>query len=955
MSFIQRGYKNPGWILVVAVMLVSSSAFAAQPNFGQMKISDIISYADKRLQNLQYSDALPALQEALSRTQNATDEQLKKTAQTCRFEIARIYYQLGDIASGMEYVRDYLDNSPRPQERRALSMLAQGFFEVSDWEQIIELYGRLMEYKDLDEDVLFNMNLLAGQAYFQVDPPQYEMCLEPLMLAEKSTDDERIKGICQVMIVRALVELESWEQLYARVIRINRTDLRYNISLNLTMMKGAKKLYDEGEYLNALYLYRMVLPREILSEFSEKRVETLRASKVGTNSELENNKIQGEIDELTNSLKVLKDLAPYEQEVTFRIGQIYADVKRYYEGLVLFNKLYTEKPDSEIGEAAALQSVMVLRAVKEFDRAEARILKYLDEKPNGMYARTMLSLLIRDHLMAGHFQRVIELRSYVDSLPLKENDVNERMMQADMHYMLAFAYLQTMAPQLAGEQFTIVLEQYPDNQQAPDALYYRGMSYMLQADYQTALTDFKKYQEENEGGDLYPESIFREGVCLYGLEKIEDSEATFTKFIDSYPTHPVVSEAYSLRGDIEASKETTTEDLHPLDRAQMDYRKAIDTAELPLQASYPAFQSAKTYKLELKWDEIIEIMDYYLNRWEDMADVAEAIYWKGQAQLEQDQTQKAIQDYLDAIVRFGNDPMRQGVDKIISELVNISDKYLSDDERKDLIATLGAKLMNIEDDRAVLRLRLQVSQALLQGEEDAEKLALQLIDTVDDLSITTPGSLSLMCKVAIEKGDMEQMARLSDYFIDNFEESDVLWYAYKARAIVYMEKQQYPQLIQAVDEVQGLFGIERFMGWAQLFKARALFEMKDYAAAEKEFNMALNVPAWRGPVTAEATYGMGECRLANAEAAKANGDSQEVTKALEGAHSFFQRTYLQYKAYDDGKWAADGYLAAAECLLKLNRKDDAVNTLNAMIQDKYTASTAQAGKARAMLKDIGGQ
>ncbi len=938
MSFNQGGRKVWVAVLFAAFTLLDGTAWAQ--DYSSLSISDVFAVANRRMQEANYQEALPALQEVLNRTQGLTDTQGRQTAQTCRFEIARIYYQMGDIASGMTYIEEYLDNEPRPQERRALGMLAQGFFEVSDWEKIIELYQRLLSYKDLDKDVLFNMNLLAGQAYFQLG--QYEESLEPLRYAERTTKDERIKGVCQVMVARALVELEQWEQLYAWVLRVNRTDRRYDISLNLTLMKGAKKLYDQGVYLNALYLYRMVLPREILIDFADKRMANLKNQIVGANSELENKQLQTEVDEIQAAVDILKDLAPYEQEVTFRIGQIYSDVKRYFEGFVLFDKLYREGPDTEIGEAAALQSVMVLYAVKEYDRAETRIVKYLDEKPDGQYARTLLSMMMRDNLMRSNFDKVIGLRKYLDGLPLKDDDVNEKMLQADLHYMLAFAYMQSTKPREAGEQFSIVLEKYPDSQQKYDALYYRGMSYMLQADYNNALADFEQYQTENESGDLYAESIFREGVCLYGLERIPEAEATFTKFIDGYAGHPVISEAYSMRGDIEAAKEASNEDPLTLDRAQADYRRAIDTAKIPLQASYPAFQAAKVYKMEFKWQEIIDLMHYYMDRWEDMADVAEAIYWIGQAQIELGQLEEeAIPAYINAIMRYGNDPQRTGVEKIIDGLVAISEKYLTPEQRAELVVRLKVKMSNIEENREVLRLRLRVAQALLEGQDMATALAADLMKSEVDLSITTPESLALMCDVAIDTGDVEWMKRLSDYYIENFGESDNLWKAYKARTLALMSEKDYRGALAAIDEAQQNFGVEPFMGWAQIQKGKARFAMGDFEEAENEYNMALNVPSWRGPVFAEAMYGMGECRMA--------------TSDFEGAHSFFQRTYLLFKAYEDGDWAAKGYLAAADCLMKLGRKSDAVKTLNAMLKDDYTKSNTLAAKVRDMLNNYGGE
>ena len=533
------------------------------------------------------------------------------------------------------------------------------------------------------------------------------------------------------------------------------------------------------------------------------------------------------------------------------------------------------------------------------------------------------------------------MKKYVESLSLKASDAESKMMQSNLHFMMAIAYLQSGRPLQACDQFTTNLQKHSNSAEYFDSLYYRGMSYMLQGDYANALVDFKRYQAENESGSLYAESVFREGVCLYGLEKIAESEATFTKFINTYPDNTLVSEAYSMRGDIEASKTASNEDPLTLDRAQADYRRAIDSAKTSLQAAYPACQAAKVYKMEFKWQEIIDLMNYYMNRWEDSADVAEAVYWIGVAQIELGQLEEeAIPAYIKALTRFGNDPNNLGVDKIVTELVKIANQYLTPEQRDGLVVTLKVKMSTISEKEEVLRLRMQVAQALLEGDDVAAALAVKLMETVDNLSSTTPGSLALMCDVAVDTGDIKQMKRLSDYFIDNFEGSDQLWQAYRARTLALMAEKDYDGALSAISTAQGQFGVEVFMGWAQLLKAQALYAKGDFELAEKEYNMALNVPPWRGPIFAEAMYGMGRCRLAVSD--------------FEGAHTFFQRTYLLFKAYDDGDWAARGYLAAADCLNKMHRKTEAVKTLKAMLEDEYTKRNPLAEQVREQLKSYGG-
>lgn len=955
MSFKRRRCNRTFMGMALSIIVMSGTALAQ--NYSSMSITDVLASADRRLQEKNYAEAIPALLEVLNRTENLSDPQGKRTAQTCRLELARVYYQLGQISEGMPYIEEYLSNEPRDQETLALRMLAQAFFEVSNWDKIIELSERLKSFPGLSKEDLFNMNLLVGQAYFQKG--DYAKCVDPLKYVERNAKDDRIQGLCQIMVARALLELEEWEQLYPWVLKVSHTDRRFDISLNLTLMKAGMALFDAGEYLNSLYLYRMVLPRGELLDHANQRIASMNKQvELGGLNEAEAKQLGAEIDALKESVQQLRELPPYEEEVLFRIGQIYADVKRFWEGYAAFDRLSEEFGDSsdqivqKIVDASELRAVMALYELNEIERAENNALAYLKEKPDGLNARAILSLMMRNRLLREEFEKVVDLRLYVDRIP-ESDDLNQLRAQADLNYMLAFGYLQTSDYVAAVDQFELALELCrgeassgdsadlfgvdPEGELASSALYYRGMSRMLQADYTTALADFREYQETYQSGPQYPDSVFREAVCLFGLDQIAEAESAFTSFIETFSSSPLVSEAYSMRGDIEAAKEASVEDPLTLDRAQLDYRKAIDSAVTPMQASYPAFQAAKTYKVEFKWQEIIDLMNYYMLRWEEMADIAEAVYWVGQAQIKLGQLQtEAVPAYIDAIMRYGNDASRAGVDKIISELVSIAHMELSIEDRDSLAIRMRLKLASVDESRPVLRLRLQFAQALLEGEDVAMALAAKTADTIENLAITTPLSLSMMCDVAVDTGNVAQMMKFSDYFISTFEDSELLWHGYRARVFAQIEQKNYAEVLASIEDAQnGPFELA-VMGWAQISKGDTLYKMGEYDEAETEYNRLMSVPQWRGPLVARATLGIGRSRMAK-------GD-------LEGAHVFFQRTYLLFGAYDDGKWAADGYLEAANCLKELGRKTDAVNTLKAMLADKYTKDQAP-DEVRVLLKN----
>ncbi len=942
-----------GWVpgLLLAAVLMTGSASAQ--DYTSMGISTVVSAADAMLKRGDYSGAIPALEEVIRRTVELTTLQGRETLQESRFQLARAYYQNGNTPAGMKVLKDYIDTEPRKQERLALRMMAQGYFEDQKWGEVEKIARRLLVMQGLSKEDKLNASLLLGQALFRQE--KWAECVEPLNFAASGSPDEKTRQLTQIMIIRALVESKQWSDLFGRLPRLYRTDAKYDITLNLTLMNAGKALFESGkpdDYLNALHLYRMVLPRGKLIDFATERVNRLsqeleKKIKYGI-TEADKIERQEEIARIKSAVAVLKKLPPYEDEVTFRIGQIYAEVKRYWEGYVLFDSLYRKSPDSDIGEAAELQTVLILYDMNEAERAEKRVVEYLDKKPDGQYARTLLLLVLRDNLKKQNADRVVSFRKYMDAIP-PSDDPDKKNTEASLRYMMAFGYFQQKNFAEAGKLFGQIIDRYPNSPSRGDATYFRGMTYMMQGDYKDAIDDFILYQKENDGAEYYPTAMFRQGVCLYGLEKTAEAEAIFSKFIDTYPDNELVSEAYSMWGDIEAAKDGQDNpdtpdvdeyDPHTLDRALADYHKAIDKAALPQQASYAAFQAAKVYKLEFKWQEIIDLMNYYMDLLGDKSDVAQSVYWIGQSQIELGQVDEAVAAYLDAIKRFGNEVDQTGVDKIIRELITIANQYLSEEDRQGLAVKLKLMLTEIGQDQDVLRLRLSVLTASLMGDKVVAKLGKGLVEKGQDLAQTTPISLALMCDAAVTIGDTNQMARLYAYFKEHFEDSEEMWHAYRAKVHQLLAGGKYLEALKYIDEVQGIFGVDSFMDWAQLTKADTLYRLKMYKEAEDAYNTIMGVAEWRGAAFAEAMYGMGRCRLAEQD--------------YETAHSFFQRTYLLFKGYDNGKWAADGYLAAADCLVKLGRNEDALKTLDTMLEDPYVNTLPQAETARKMKKKYEG-
>ncbi|MCF7848384.1 MAG: tetratricopeptide repeat protein [Kiritimatiellales bacterium] len=918
---------------LLLVACIQGAVVYAQTDYSSWGITDVVGAADAHLLRGEYEMAIPALQEVVSRMRRMDDAEALETLQKARFQLARAYYQNGDTDDAVTLLEEYLESEPRKKELAALSMVAQIYFDQNRWEDVERISLKMLAIPDVAAKEITTGNLLLGQALFRQN--KWTEAVKPLTIASETTENERTREVMQIMIVRSLVKDKRFRELYVWIPKLYSTDAKYDITLNIALMNAGKARFDTRDYLNSLMLYRMVLPREELLRYQTrkiKRLETTLAAqaKIGMKAEDESLR-QREIDDIKVAIKALEELPPYEDEVTFRIGQVYNEVWRFWEGLALYERLLKKDPTSEIGEAALYKSVMAYYDVDEPARAEKHIIEYLDRNIAGQHARPLLSVMLRDNIQKKNFDKVVGMMDYFSRLPPPQ-DAQGRLLQADMHYMFAFGYFlkEPKECEKACSQFSTIIDSYSESPSVSDAIYYRGLTYMFLADYTNALEQFLMYQSKYPTGEQMSVSVFREGVCLFGLERIDEAVKVFTRFIKTYPTDDLVSEAYSMRADINGSKGL-------LDEAIADYKLGIETAKTPVQASYAVFNAAKVYQAEDRSEEIIAIMTGYIDRFKEEADMAQAVYWIGQSQIRLGRAEEAIAAYFDVIKKFGNQADQTGVDKIITELVDLYETGLTEQEQGSVSLKLAGQASSVEASDAVLQLRLKVVMAWFAGEKAAAQLGEELLRTQSDLSATTPVALALMCDAALRLGDQTQMTRVHDYFMKTYEDSDLIWKAYRIKMTQLLEKKEYEQVLTVLDDVQGIFGADYFMDWAQITKANVLRKLGRFEEAFKEYNHVLGVTEWRGPIFAEAMCGMGQCR-------KAQGN-------YEKAFAYFQRTYLLYKGYDNGYWAAEAYLGSVECLRSMGDEVQAVKTLHAMLEDDYVNELPQAETARKLLKD----
>ncbi len=800
------------------------------------------------------------------------------------------------------------------------------------------------------QDDLLVLNMTMGEALLGLGRGKESMV--PFSYVVEHTADEVRKGYAIMQVVNALIEMKDFKTLTGWIPQLYRTNARYDIRVNLALMNAATALFDAGEYDSALPLFRMILPRNELIAYQSGRVKELQikagiippepSKEAGkakveetlmgkryrvTAEEFWTEKGSGpapnkpkELVELEELIRTLEALPPYETEVLYRNALLYDEVERPWEAARFFDRVYQADSSSDMGLGSFHNMIrLLLDPLNEIQEAERRGMAYLNATKEGLTPRQVA------YQLSGWYQQHERAPSVKKLLPCLQGFVPSKdplitKYECELYFMQAVADLMLLNYEQAEAGFTKVLTDFPKSSQEDNATYWHAVSVMFQQKYEAALAEFEAYGNKFPTGEWVPASVFQSGTCLFGMERYDEAMERFTQVIEKYPKAASFSDACSLRGDIYGSKGL-------LDEAISDYRKAIAGARTPAQAKYAVFQMAAVFEAEKRYEEIFPLVNSYMARYGDEADISEGIYWIGKTRMNQGLLNEAVKSYYDAIIKYGPDLGQEGVDSIIAELVRTAKVKLKEDGRSQLKAQLLGAVSKTDS----LTLRLRIRAALAQMDNTEIALGKQLISELPDLENAAPPVLSAICQASFELKDYSRAEELLNVFLTKFSESEFMRPAFKLRAFDLYRSGKLDEALKLIAEAQSRYGTDYDVAWAQLMKGDILMQQARYAGAAEAFTAVLNVSGWRGESYAEAAYKLGA-------AEEAAGDPRK-------AFGWYQRAYFQYKGYAKGYWAAEAYLASARCLEKMGRTNDARNTYRAMLFDRFVKDLPQAAEA----------
>ena len=220
---------------------------------------------------------------------------------------------------------------------------------------------------------------------------------------------------------------------------------------------------------------------------------------------------------------------------------------------------------------------------------------------------------------------------------------------------------------------------------------------------------------------------------------------------------------------------------------------------------------------------------------------------------------------------------------------------------------------------------------------------IESIPTVSKVEDLSPYLLAMAGETLRKKGDLENAKSYFNRLIQFFPASEYVdWAPVGLGDMEYTDKKYAEALNFYVDAIDKYAAASRLKD-ATAGKARCLYYLEKYDEAAKEWESILNTKEWRGELTAEALFMLGEIA-----AKKAQGDKEARGKAC----GYFQRLYVGQQKYVP--WAAKGYLRSADMLELDGQKEEAIKTLREFRKNlKMKDQTELLDKARSKLGQLG--
>ncbi|MDA0322524.1 MAG: tetratricopeptide repeat protein [Verrucomicrobia bacterium] len=924
---------------LLGVGLVVTSTVLAQDSPREIR-----TRADHHLSVGNFMEAIPDLMLLITYYGDSKEIEVINSMELVFYKLPICHFFVGQFKEAEEGLKEFVRRYPRSSHvGEATVFMADSLRYQEKLDPAIKTYQKAIHSYRLRRDMEVDSWASIARSYLAKD--QWDLAMEPLLNVYHKAYDFMRQNWAATLLTTAYFKANEIDKVYPLSPILLQPDsfASRSIAFNLAAMEAGDLLFGEEAYREALWVYRMVYPYDLIllrtEEFHEFLLRHAERTRRREADARELMRIQEQIGEIEAELKVLDAIDSYDIELTYRIARGYYELRRFWEGREQFLHL-SEIADENLADESIYLAFQCSMQIQPWTRTYKIGEKYMEEYPNGQYFEPITLAMAQLYAREENWPEVIRHLTLTLELRPKHESAAECM------FLLGYASFMEEQYKDAVGWFERIFTQFPESELVPPSTYWHAMGLMFDKEYARAQQGFNTILSSFPDSIYAEDAAFRTAVCAYGLSHFEEAEERFAAFIKSYPESNLVAEGTMTRGDVAGAVG------RPEDAVQF-YQRAMTYGDDVLHIqhyNHCAFQAGTILMEAENFVDARAHFQRYIDRKREESNMPLAIYNIGLCLWNTGEEKGAMKFYRSAVEEFGQDPAAIGIDMILDEWVGRARQSKPDVAARawDDLQLAYSKARQKKQSTLVLRL----GRALTYNPRIGEDLRKQMLDNmlaIKDLSIASPAVLQVLMDAALERKDFERAESIANLMIEQFTETD---YALDARMVLArsaIEKasetsnrnqanEHYATALRHLGVISEVYASSGEAGKALLLMGDLHQRRLQYEEADEAYKSVLGHKGWRN-LWPQALHGRGDCAYKQ--------------RRFEVASAYFERIYVMYSHYKD--WTARAYLRRADCLQKLSQSNKARDVLVEMLSIKELDGLPETAEGAALLKQIGGE
>jgi tetratricopeptide (TPR) repeat protein len=569
---------------------------------------------DVRRAEAEYSVASAALQlknkdgEALMQ-QFVTEWPTHPRNATAQLELAQSFYNAQKYSKAITWFSK-TDFSALPYDKQM-----EGKFQYA--------YSYFSERKLTDALVYFNQVKLGSHPYaaaanyyagfVEYSEAKYDEALTDLKRAEAN---ESYSTIVPYLIASVYYRKGQYDELLSYVAAKKDNEAIKNRKDMLLLM--AEALYAKGDFSRAAGIYN-----ESLND------KTATDPGIWYRAGLSNYKAGN----LKEAVRLLELSAAANDEVSpvasYQLGIVYLQQNEKLYALNAFDRA-RKATDKDVAEQAQFNFAKVAYDQGQSDKAIAEFEKYLITYPQGSFANETKELLAQAYVNGNNYNKAID---YIEALPRKSAAIEQAYQKATFLKGSEFFNRDNLVEAIA--YFTKSLQYPRDEKYVQRASFWCAEALTIQKKYAEAEP---LYQRSVQGGaadpTLLPQAYYGLGFVHYNTKQFDKALISFKEFTSRAPAQsPNYNEGLLRLADCYYIQKRFTEALSVYNQYKQKGSGDMDYAYL---------QTGLIYGLQRDYQQARTQLSLLINSFPSSSYRAEAIYQRGQFDIEQGNYQNAV-------------------------------------------------------------------------------------------------------------------------------------------------------------------------------------------------------------------------------------------------------------------------------------------------------------------------